>query len=57
MIIPVNINTGKVGNAVTTVNGYIRDIVYDNGYIYYKAERCNEYFELVSENYERIKAS
>ncbi|MGN0460274.1 MAG: hypothetical protein ACI4HL_05115 [Ruminococcus sp.] len=38
MIIPVNLTTGKIGNAVTTVNGYIRDLVYDNGYIYYKTE-------------------
>ena len=57
MIIPVNLATGKIGNAVTTVNGYIRDIVYDNGYIYFKALRCNEYFELVSDNYERKKVS
>ncbi|MGN0461814.1 MAG: hypothetical protein ACI4HZ_05155 [Ruminococcus sp.] len=36
MIIPVNLTTGKIGNAVTTIKGYIYNLAYDNGYVYYE---------------------
>ena len=41
IILPVNLNTGKIGDAVKILNdntdGEIDNIKYENGYIYYKA--------------------
>ncbi|MDY4813313.1 MAG: hypothetical protein SO152_05640 [Ruminococcus sp.] len=64
MIIPVNLTTGKIGNAVTTIKGYIYNLAYDNGYVYYESgadvwDDCDDPWDGDSWvwDYGRIKAS
>ena len=64
MIIPENLTTGKIGNAVTTVKGYIYNLAYDNGYVYYESgadvwDDCDDPWDGDSWvwDYGRIKAS
>ena len=63
MILPVNLNTGKIGDAVKVfdyyTDGIIDNIGYENGYIYYEvaeiAETDSE--SILDYSYTRIKAS
>ena len=54
MIIPVNLTTGKIGNAVKTIKGYIYNLAYDNGYVDGKEEGHRQgYEEGYSKGYRR----